>query len=94
MFAFISRRLILSVFSVWVISLLAFAVIQLPPGDAVDRYIESLLTQSAGGQASMGIEASVLEADEVRKYYGLDQPFHIRYCKWIWNMRKLDFGYS
>ena len=94
MFAFISRRLILSVFSVWVISLLAFAVIQLPPGDAVDRYIESLLTQSAGGQASMGIEASVLEADEVRKYYGLDQPFHIRYGKWIWNMRKLDFGYS
>ena len=94
MFAFISRRLILSVFSVWVISLLAFAVIQLPPGDAVDRYIESLLTQSAGGQASMGIEASVLEADEVRKYYGLDQPFHVRYGKWIWNMRKLDFGYS
>ena len=94
MIAFISRRLILSLFSIWAISLLAFAVIQLPPGDAVDRYIDSLLTQSAGGQASMGLEASILEADEVRKYYGLDQPFHIRYGKWIWNMRKLDFGYS
>ncbi len=94
MIAFISRRLILSLFSIWVISLLAFAVIQLPPGDAVDRYIEGLLEQSHGGQAHMGIEASILEADEVRQYYGLDKPFYIRYGKWIWNMRKLDFGYS
>ena len=42
MLAFISRRLILAFLTIWAVSILAFAVIQLPPGDAVDRYIEAL----------------------------------------------------
>ena len=33
-------------------------------------------------------------AQELREYYGMDKPFYVRYGKWVWNMRKLDFGYS
>ena len=46
MLAFISRRLILAFFTIWVVSVLAFAVIQLPPGDMVDQYIDALMEGS------------------------------------------------
>ena len=64
MLAFISRRLILAFLTIWAVSILAFAVIQLPPGDAVDRYIEALEeggTSLAGG-VNMG---SFDEADKL-----------------------------
>jgi len=35
MLAYIGRRALLSVFTVWAISVLSFAIIQLPPGDFV-----------------------------------------------------------
>ena len=98
MLAFISRRLILAFFTIWVISLLAFAIIQLPPGDMVDKYLEALMEGSYFiGNISAGaapLEETHKEAQYLREYYGLDQPFYVRYGKWVWNMRKLDFGYS
>ena len=97
MLAFISRRLILAFFTIWVVSILAFAVIQLPPGDAVDRYIEALEeggTALAGGVNMGSFDEAARMAQELREYYGMDKPFYVRYGKWVWNMRKLDFGYS
>ena len=94
MIAFISRRLILAVLTIWVVSILAFAVIQLPPGDLVDKYIEGLMEGSYGSNGQASIENTQKEAEYLRQYYGLDQPFYVRYGKWVWNMRKLDFGYS
>ena len=94
MLAFISRRLILAVLTIWVVSILAFAVIQLPPGDLVDKYIEGLMEGnfSSGGAASL--EVTHKEAQYLREYYGLDKPFYVRYGMWVWKMRNLDFGYS
>jgi len=94
MLAFISRRLILAVLTIWAVSILAFAVIQLPPGDLVDKYIEGLMEGSYGSNGQASIENTQKEAEYLRLYYGLDQPFYVRYGKWVWNMRKLDFGYS
>jgi peptide/nickel transport system permease protein len=97
MLAFISRRLILAVLTIWAVSILAFAVIQLPPGDAVDRYIELLEeggTGLAGGVNMGSFEEAAKMAQELREYYGMDKPFYVRYGKWVWNMHKLDFGYS
>ena len=28
------------------------------------------------------------------RYYGLDQPLHIQYVKWLWSFIRGDFGYS
>ena len=97
MLAFISRRLILAFLTIWAVSILAFAVIQLPPGDAVDRYIEALEeggTSLAGGVNMGSFDEAAKLAQELREYYGMDKPFYVRYGKWVWNMRKLDFGYS
>jgi peptide/nickel transport system permease protein len=89
--------LILALLTIWAVSVLAFAVIQLPPGDAVDRYIEALEeggTTLAGGVNMGSFEEAAKMAQELREYYGMDKPFYVRYGKWVWNMRKLDFGYS
>ncbi len=32
--------------------------------------------------------------DQMRANFGLDQPLHIQYLKWLWNALRLDFGYS
>ena len=98
MLAFISRRLILAFFTIWVVSVLAFAVIQLPPGDMVDQYIDALMEGSYFigniGANPAPLQETQKEAQYLREYYGLDKPFYVRYGKWVWNMRKLDFGYS
>ena len=38
MLAYLLRRLLLALFTVWAISILSFVIIQLPPGDYVDAY--------------------------------------------------------
>ena len=40
MLAYMVRRVLLSIFTIWVISVLAFVIIELPPGDQVDRFKE------------------------------------------------------
>ena len=42
MLAYIGRRAILAIFTVWAISVLSFAIIQLPPGDYVTSYIAQM----------------------------------------------------
>ena len=60
---------------VWAISVLAFVIIQLPPGDFVDTYIAKL---SASGS---GISAD--QAEQLRTEYGLDQPIYVQYWRWM-----------
>src|SRR5688572_31124006 len=75
MLTYIGRRAILAVFTVWAISVLSFAIIQLPPGDYVTSYIAQM--------ASMGSVVSDEEAQSLRIQYGLGQPIYIQYLKWI-----------
>lgn len=55
MLGYILRRLLIAMGTVWVISVIAFVIIQLPPGDYVTSYIAQLMatgtlvTQSPGG---------------------------------------------
>ena len=90
MMRYIARRLIMGVFTVWAISVIAFIVVQLPPRDAVDRLFDQLMDQH-GGITDSDLRA----ADELRAYFGLDRPMHVRYTNWIWNMlRHGDLGRS
>jgi peptide/nickel transport system permease protein len=84
--AFLTRRLLLGVFTVWLISVLSFLIIQLPPGDFVDAYIAQL--------ASSGSAVSAEEANALRKLYGLGEPFYVQYWKWISRVLVGDFGES
>jgi peptide/nickel transport system permease protein len=84
MLGYIVRRLVLALFTVWAISVLSFAIIQLPPGDYVDAYIAQL--------AATGSIVSQQEAENLRIQYGLDQPIWVQYAKWASLALQGDFG--
>ena len=86
MIAYIIRRLLLGLVTVWLISVLSFAIIQLPPGDFVDAYIAEL--------AASGSPVSAEEAAGLRELYGLDRPIYVQYYKWVSRMAVGDFGQS
>lgn len=76
------------IFTVWIITIVAFAVIQLPPGD----YVTTLVTQMLG-QGVREIKPEVIE--QMREQYGLNDPLPVQYFKWMRNIiTKGDFGYS
>lgn len=84
MLAYITRRLILAVITIWAITVLAFVIIQLPPGDFVTVYINAL--QSAGGTVEFG------QAEAMRAEYGLDRPMYVQYAKWMGMVLRGNFG--
>jgi peptide/nickel transport system permease protein len=84
--AYIGRRALLAVFTVWAISVLSFVIMQLPPGDYVTSYIAQM--------ASMGSVVSDEEAQALRIQYGLGQPIYIQYLKWMKLVVVGDFGFS
>ena len=96
MLAFLVRRLMLAAFTIWAVTVLSFIVIQLPEGDAADRAIERLMTGGiGGGGGGTGADAVGMEmAVHIRAYLGLDQPMHVRYGKWMWNLMQGDLGLS
>jgi peptide/nickel transport system permease protein len=67
-----------------VISFLIYLGIELMPGDAVDFLIppDALSTMSAE------------QLDQMRNSLGLNDPFVIRYVKWLMGILHGDFGYS
>jgi peptide/nickel transport system permease protein len=88
MWRYVTRRLLYMLFTVWIISLISFAVIQLPPGDYVTSIVSQMLAQGAEG-ISPEMEA------QLREQYGLNQPVYVQYVKWIGNIIfKGNFGYS
>ncbi len=87
MLRYIAHRLVLMIPTVFGISIIAFIIIQLPPGDYLTTTIAQL---SAAGDL---VEEEAIAALESR--YGLDQPMHIQYLKWIWGIvGRGDFGMS
>jgi peptide/nickel transport system permease protein len=87
MLRYIGKRLLWMVPSLFVLSLLAFILIQLPPGDYVTTYIATL--------AASNEQVDQATAKELRARFGLDQPMIVQYVKWIWNIvTRGDFGLS
>lgn len=86
MIQFIIRRLFTAVITVWVISIMSFIIIQLPPGDFLTSYIAQL--------AQQGTEMSDTQVQKMRENYGLDQPIYVQYYKWISGVVQGNFGRS
>ena len=86
MISFIIRRLLGMIPTLFLVSILTFIIIQLPPGDFMTS-LQALVSSSGSGadQASM---------DTLRHLYGLDEPVTVQYFKWISGFARGDFGYS
>lgn len=89
MFRYILRRLLIFAPLLLVISLVSFAIIQLPRGDFVTRYIAEL---EASG---MNIEDTEALARQMRTTYSLDRPVAVQYVTWIYRIIRFgDLGRS
>ena len=72
---------------IFLISILAFFIIQLPPGD--------FLTEQINRRRATGSTVDQAEIQRLTNLYGLDKPLHVQYFKWMGNIvTELDFGYS
>ncbi len=88
MWKYLLRRTLYMLFTVWVITLISFWIIQLPPGD----YVTNLMSQ----MQSISGRALTPETEEaLRATYGLNEPAYVQYYKWITNIVfRGQFGYS
>ncbi len=87
MLGFIIKRLFFMVPSLFVVSFLAFVLIQLPPGDYVTTYIATL--------AASNEIVDQTTAAELRARFGLEEPFIVQYLMWIKGIiLRGDFGLS
>jgi len=87
MLFYIIRRFLYMIIILWVVSIVAFIIIQLPAGDYLSYHIQNLKQK--------GI--TFVEREELRgleERYGLDLPIYAQYGKWVWNMLHGDFGQS
>lgn len=87
MLKFLAKRLGNMVFSLFIISIIAFIVIQLPPGDFLSTYMAQI--------TSAGSTIDYSEIASLNKQFGLDQPVYVQYYKWISGIIfKGNFGQS
>ncbi len=86
MIGYILKRLLFMIPTLFVISVLVFVIIQLPPGDYLETYIAELQSQ---GESVDPDRIQFLRAE-----YGLDKPIHEQYLVWASGMLVGDYGYS
>ncbi|MGB3730126.1 MAG: ABC transporter permease, partial [Thermodesulfobacteriota bacterium] len=84
---YIFKRLLLLIPTLFGITLITFFIIQLAPGNPVERKL----------QLDQGIQAEAITqqiVEETKKLYGLDKPIYVRYGIWLKQIVTLDFGNS
>ena len=80
MLRYIARRLLLSVPLLVGISLVSFLMMHMAPGGPI------------GAGTDLNPKATAESRARLRAYYGLDQPLHVQYWRWLGRMATLDFG--
>ena len=87
MVKYILKRLLYVLIVLGLVSLVVFYIINLPPGSWVENYANEL--------EATGSPADRSELDFLTTRYGLDQPLHVQYFRWIVPLLTSgDFGYS
>jgi peptide/nickel transport system permease protein len=87
MWQFLLRRFSYALLALFVISMVSFAVIQLPPGDYVSDMINRM--RLTGAQITPEYERYLQEV------YGFKQPMIVQYGKWMGKiLTRGEFGYS
>jgi len=86
MLRYIGRRVLSMIPTLFIIVVLGFVIIELPPGDYLTFYIAQLQAQ--------GYEGAHKEAEFLRMRYALDQPAYKRFFNWLFHFVQGDFGDS
>jgi peptide/nickel transport system permease protein len=86
MLLFIGRRILLMIPTLLLVTVVSFAIIEAPPGDFLDSYIDQQLS------SQQNVDPAEIEA--LRARYGLDAPWHVRYFRWMGSILQGDLGRS
>lgn len=87
MLRYIIRRIFYMIPTLFGLSLIAFMIIQLPPGD----YVTSLVS----AMQDSGANVDERQIELMRQAYGFNDPVWVQYFKWIGGILfRGDFGYS
>lgn len=102
MFAYILKRLLLMIPTLFGVMLITFAVTQFVPGGPVEQLVSQLEGNTVSGEASSGTQglyrgATGLDEEyikEIRELYGFDKPVYERFTTMLGNYMRFDFGDS
>ena len=86
MLSYVVKRLAMLPFLMAIFSVIAFVLIQAPPGDFMTSYIAEL--------AASGSSMDRAQIEALRTLYGLDQPMTVQYFKWVGRILVGDLGIS
>ena len=87
MLNYIIMRVLRMIPQLLIISVIAWVIVQLPPGDFLTEHINRL--------RASGLQVDQAEIDRLSNLYGLDQPYWGQYAKWMTGIvTRGDFGYS
>jgi peptide/nickel transport system permease protein len=86
MLAYVLRRIAIMIPMLFLVSVITFVIIQLPPGDYFTT-LQAELAETGGGQDKEIIK-------KLQEIYGLDKPLYVQYFRWVSGWPRLDFGYS
>jgi peptide/nickel transport system permease protein len=86
MLRFLVQRLVLLPILLAIFSIVVFALVQAPPGGFLSSYVATL--------ASSGSSIDTAQVEALRRQFGLDQPFHVRYLLWINGLLHGNLGLS
>ena len=75
MLTYVIRRVLMMIPTLFAISIVAFIIIQLPPGDYLTTYAAHLREQGDIVDSS--------ELERLKERYGLGQPIYVQYAKWM-----------
>ena len=100
--AYILKRLLLMIPTLFGILLLTFVVIQFVPGGPVEQMVAQLQGRDTGGEGAaaggagyrgrQGVDAKRIE--EIRTLYGFDKPAHERFWQMLGQYARFDLGKS
>ena len=91
---YIARRFGYAVLTSLAISLVAFLIVQLPPGDFATHYIQTQLGAGQGAGASGNIMGDPALEAQLRAEFGLDRPVSVQYIRWLQRILTGDWGMS
>jgi peptide/nickel transport system permease protein len=95
MISYLVQRLLLMIPTFFGITLIAFVIIHLAPGDPAElRAGGGLAAGGEGGLSTQRRGAIDRALQEWREQFGLDKPLHVQYLVWLKNLFTLDFGVS
>ena len=102
MIAYISKRLLLMIPTLFGVMLITFTVTQFVPGGPVEQLVSQLEGQSEQGEASTGARGLYRGArgldpehiEEIRALYGFDKPVYERFLTMMKSYLSFDLGES